>query len=351
MSSVNMASSSLYATLPSARSIRLLRLHSGADDESISCSLEVVEDYHSPTQYHALSYCWGDRNDLTELSCNGEALAVTENLYAAVRRLRQTGPQNLFWIDAICINQDDIPERNQQVSIMNKIYQHASRVFIWIGPGNDDTAETMAMISKIAHCIHNSCDPGISMTSWLSKMTTKNKKVKMMSEVSKIIAADFPRTSWQSFWNFYQADWFFRVWVIQEVRQQQYVLLLCGDFEIAWNLVALSASWAWLGAIHDLETPWKRDYCPFYDGYVNTNFMWDQALATRRQAPFLALLHLARSFQSTDPRDKVFAMLHHPITQHLTDENGHVIERRVYPLQPQNVSNHKALSARENKFY
>jgi Heterokaryon incompatibility protein (HET) len=155
-----MTKPSLYTSLPSARSIRLLRLHPEADDERIFCSLEVIEDFAYSPQYQALSYCWGAKNDLTELSCNGEASTVTKNLYAALYRMRQKEKSILVWADAMCINQDDIPERNQQVSIMAKIYRHASRVCIWTGPGNEDSLEVIAMIQNITHRIHQSCDAG-----------------------------------------------------------------------------------------------------------------------------------------------------------------------------------------------
>jgi len=241
-----MSESSLYATLPFARSIRLLRLHPGADNERLSCSLEVVADSSSPPRYYALSYCWGDANDLTELTCNGEAFAVTKNLYAALNCLHRKNQLDLVWADAICINQDDIPERNQQVSIMNKIYQQATRVFVWAGPDNEDTVEALAMIRNIAHRIHDRCDPGGSIATWLSTLSAKYEKRKMIIEAYPIKAEEFSRAQWRSFWHFYQAGWFFRVWVVQEVRQTLDIWLLCGDLEIESDLIALSASWAWL---------------------------------------------------------------------------------------------------------
>jgi hypothetical protein len=157
------------------------------------------------------------------------------------------------------------------------------------------------------------------------------------------MAKEFPVTRWRSFWHFYQADWFFRVWVIQEVRQNMDIWLLCGKSEIEWSFVALSASWAWLGAIQDYKTHWKKECFLSYNGFINTHFMWDQSLCTRRQAPFLALLHLARPFRSTDPKDKVFAMLHHCIDQYIMDKRGKLVESRLYPSWPHHVSNYKTL--------
>jgi hypothetical protein len=38
-----------------------------------------------------------------------------------------------MWIDAISINQDDIPEKNNQVALMSEIFHKAERVLIWLG--------------------------------------------------------------------------------------------------------------------------------------------------------------------------------------------------------------------------
>jgi hypothetical protein len=38
----------------------------------------------------------------------------------------------LFWIDTVCINQTDLPERAQQVRLMAQIYNKAVTVYVWI---------------------------------------------------------------------------------------------------------------------------------------------------------------------------------------------------------------------------
>jgi hypothetical protein len=40
---------------------------------------------------------------------------------------------SLFGIDAICINQKDNDEKNNQLPIMADIYRQASRVIVWLG--------------------------------------------------------------------------------------------------------------------------------------------------------------------------------------------------------------------------
>jgi Heterokaryon incompatibility protein (HET) len=50
------------------------------------------------------------------------------------------------WIDAICINQNDIEERNAQVKRMRDIYTQLSYVLVWLGkqcPGSDQAIDSL----------------------------------------------------------------------------------------------------------------------------------------------------------------------------------------------------------------
>ena len=58
---------------------------------------------------------------------------MTENLAAALRRLRRTVEPRWLWIDAICIDQNIIAEKSQQVAMMGEIYKRANVVLIWLG--------------------------------------------------------------------------------------------------------------------------------------------------------------------------------------------------------------------------
>lgn len=101
---------------PARHEIRLLSLCSGNIIEDVHCKFFTVslEDY---PQYEALSYFWGDPNNTQTVVLNCRLRSVTTNLESALRRLRrQDGEQRILWVDALCINQDDIAERNQQVS-------------------------------------------------------------------------------------------------------------------------------------------------------------------------------------------------------------------------------------------
>lgn len=104
-----------------------------------------TESLDEPPQYEALSYVWGKPNNVSPILLNGRVWNVTANLELALRHFRryEKGEHRTLWVDALCINQGDIPERNQQVSIMRDIYNGAQDVLVWLGewnsmPGHDD---------------------------------------------------------------------------------------------------------------------------------------------------------------------------------------------------------------------
>jgi hypothetical protein len=79
-----------------------------------------------------LSYAWGSQEKPQYVSIDKGYLSITTNLYMALKRLRDCTLDRILWIDAICINQDDMEERNRQVQSMAKIYAKATRVVVWL---------------------------------------------------------------------------------------------------------------------------------------------------------------------------------------------------------------------------
>ena len=99
--------------------------------------------------YVALSYCWGDAGTTREIIVNGYSIRVTVNLEAALRQLRDSNciKQGLkLWVDAICIDQNNLEERGQQVGRMRDIYASAWHVVIWLGADADDSSLAMTAI-------------------------------------------------------------------------------------------------------------------------------------------------------------------------------------------------------------
>lgn len=101
---------------------RLVRLHPGHGDVQIHCSLFTVNVEEAPP-YETLSYVWGAPNDNQQpyVLCNGYPVPITPNLDRALRWLRYAYHERLLWIDAICIDQENLDERARQVAYMRSM--------------------------------------------------------------------------------------------------------------------------------------------------------------------------------------------------------------------------------------
>ncbi|KAG7286822.1 hypothetical protein NEMBOFW57_009139 [Staphylotrichum longicolle] len=60
-------------------------------------------------------------------------LQVTVNLALALRYLRLDKTVRTVWVDALCINQGDAAEKDEQVQRMDLVYANASGVVVWLG--------------------------------------------------------------------------------------------------------------------------------------------------------------------------------------------------------------------------
>jgi hypothetical protein len=113
--------------------IRVLNLlPNAAFDSPIEVQLVEVDLAGKP-EYEALSYSWGDVKNKVGISCHGLRLDVTINCALALQYLRHKDQTRTLWIDAICIDQTNMAERNQQVRIMGDVYEMAQRVLVWLG--------------------------------------------------------------------------------------------------------------------------------------------------------------------------------------------------------------------------
>lgn len=140
-------SSPRYAPLPDNQSIRMLILYSGCPGDPLKCALEFV-NINSPGLYEALSYVWGDPEREYAIDCDGAKHKLTKSLYDALQRLRLPNISRRLWADQICINQQSLEERSQQVQFMNSIYWNATHVLVWLGI---DTQSVADIAFKLVH--------------------------------------------------------------------------------------------------------------------------------------------------------------------------------------------------------
>jgi hypothetical protein len=96
-----------YQPLVAERDIRLAALQPDPDDQDPR--LEIGHySLDSCPKFYALSYVWGPPEPRRNAKMNGFNLPVRENLWTALKRVRQkTGSRvALWWVDRICIYSD-----------------------------------------------------------------------------------------------------------------------------------------------------------------------------------------------------------------------------------------------------
>ncbi|KAK1826106.1 heterokaryon incompatibility protein-domain-containing protein [Podospora conica] len=211
---------------------RILTLLGGDDMQPIQCTLRSVNlgDFaEQGIQYEALSYCWGSaaKADLVSIFCNGRRLNITRNLKMALNNLRPKQGERILWVDAICTNQEDKPECARQVPKMRDIYGRATSVVVWIGESN------------------HACRGSFRVLEYLSKLHIGAQGTTMKFDEIKSRAHKIPLDGYPAKLSFNlafamvqvmeKAEWFSRVWVLQEVALAQSVSVMCGRQTITWD--------------------------------------------------------------------------------------------------------------------
>ncbi|TGO17155.1 hypothetical protein BTUL_0020g00410 [Botrytis tulipae] len=144
--------------------IRLISIKPGNLDDPIELNLNSIrfrpQDHTKwiPARYipryEALSYTWDEdeRRDKMPVLLNGKPFYITSNLHSALLAIRRGDNSSSFWIDAICIDQNDNTEKEQQLKIMHQIYKLATNVRVWLG-NDDQSIDIRAGLALISHCL------------------------------------------------------------------------------------------------------------------------------------------------------------------------------------------------------
>jgi len=115
-------------------SFRLLKLFPAEKEAPVHCEIVNARISGTTGTYSALSYAWGEAQEQRFIQLNGKPFAVSPNLLQALEAIRNRDIELLVWVDAVCINQMEVAERNHQVTMMGDIYRNAKSVLAWIGP-------------------------------------------------------------------------------------------------------------------------------------------------------------------------------------------------------------------------
>lgn len=276
-----------YRPLDSARrEIRLLVLHPVAgvwSSFSYSCSLIHVSLEENP-DYEALSYVWGSEAKKQIILVDGQRLFITANLADALDHLHDSRGSRKLWVDAICINQNDIPERNDQVRSMTEIYTRARNVVVWIGVLEKTNQN---WLDRMENPKADDQSP-----EHLRKWTVSAARIM----VSGSMAEDAETRLWRELAG---NPWFKRVWVIQEVAVAREVVVQTARTTITWS--TFSAALEKASSNYEMKS------------VVETVKTINSIRTARSRKPYyMDLLDLLDGFRhclATDERDKIFALV------------------------------------------
>jgi hypothetical protein len=113
--------------------IRLVKVRPSTDaNDQIQCNIRIAS---TDSEYICLSYVWGNRAPGDWILMNDKRLWARQNLINFLTSARSLVDiqSHWIWIDALCIDQENIEEREYQVKRMGHIYSRANRVVSWLG--------------------------------------------------------------------------------------------------------------------------------------------------------------------------------------------------------------------------
>lgn len=195
-----------YAELNSTlgQEIRIVVLLPGRRTDPLRCDIIHVTLEDVPN-FEAVSYTWAteegdDSKSEVVYHTNGAKIPVTVNCAAVLCQLRLLNQKRRLWVDALCINQINLSERNHQVGLMHMIYHGARNVLVSIPSLRLEwTVETVPVISLK------------QLFEWLRGTT--------------LPTAEHERSLRWTCEKLFKARYFQRVWIIQEVALGRNVVL------------------------------------------------------------------------------------------------------------------------------
>lgn len=255
----------------------------------VRCEIETF-DIHKAPNFEAISYCWGKGSDLTYINV-GERhrFPITRSLYAALTYLRYRKEERLIWVDAICINQENIAEKNEIVAKMHIVFQTAHQVVVWLGqPVRPWSFRVILEIPHEEDIIDTKKPAYFRPRCQIENRANKNARTLV---------------------KFGQLPWFSRGWVVQEICFARKIQVQFGRHVLSWE------QFQEVGSKLATVLPWflqgmfieeRKDYFDLQD-CISALADMRLRLQQGQRMTLSSLLPFARSKCTTDPRDKIFA--------------------------------------------
>jgi hypothetical protein len=304
----------LYSPLSGPDSIRILTLFECDDkDDDIECYLTelCLSDVNTETEgYTALSYVWGELKFSHEIWLGDQRFLIGANLDSALRHLRRRDRPIRLWVDAVCINQDDLMEKTSQVQQMRNVFSAASETIIWLGPseGNTATSAWNFLERHSAWALDDQQEVDRTIPAKLEEQL-----ISFRGELRDVEVDILSR------------PWFGRLWVVQEAVLSQTLCIQSGHRRIPWNDFSNTV----LGSERHED---RYGFSMRYDdprhivqfiSLARREYMRQQGLDEpscssqflKVSTPSLSILHIlellhsGRYLQASDARDKIFGFL------------------------------------------
>lgn len=307
------AGAPLYKSLEKEKKeIRLLQVtrsaQSDGNDTRFVAQLVQVSLEDNPT-YVAISYVRGDQSIVGHfLDSDGieTPLGYSQAILDIVSTLVPAGGNTLYlWIDAACINPADRDERASQVAIMGDIYRQAQQVVIFLGTADDDGASTRAMdllqLTRGFIQANGGVLPPLNIEEFERKSSGAGLNPAHWADVARLLCR----------------PWFARCWAVQEAALASDAVAVCGRHAVRWD--ELCQLCGWVVDNNGLLFQVMEKHLPAASrmAYLEAPFRNPPSIAAaldmqRAEKDPLVLQRLLlrfRHFRTTDPRDKIFALL------------------------------------------
>jgi len=207
-----MASDNIYSYEPlSGGQFRLLQL--SVYEGELVASLHPCS-VSAPWPFTALSYAWNSPGRDEIMAVGDKFLKITKSVQEALLYLAQHVETKYLWIDGVCIDQENLGEKNMQVPLMAEIYTRATEVIIWLGESNELIDKAIDVTPKLN-----------------SKLERFNERLESELLDHALAEAGLPTGQspiWDGFTELYSRSWFSRLWTFQEAVLPSNVKIMCG---------------------------------------------------------------------------------------------------------------------------
>jgi hypothetical protein len=233
------------------------------------------------------------------ISVNDSPFEVTPNLLKALSGLRSESNVRVVWIDAICINQEDLEERSHQVQLMKQIYENATRTVVFLGEASELSTPTINFIKSLK--IKWQWNSSVEMEEFqragqnLAERVATDEHLQILT--TKGLFGDLLE---RPFWK--------RIWIVQEVVLGRSVTIICGPDEIPWQEF-LDATWTLSEAFSsDVQNIGRNSNLGSLGNLINIDSF--RALKDPNvRASIGDVVACLRQSNATDPRDMIFGVM------------------------------------------